>query len=114
MPPDLGHIYDEHAPSLFAFVLNFTRSEAETHDVLQELFLKLATNPAQLDAVRDLRGYLIRLAHRLAIDAFRRRASHASAVERAAAESEEVFAPAPDADTQGFRDALSRALAELP
>jgi len=114
MPPDLGHIYDEHAPSLFAFVLNFTRSEAETHDVLQELFLKLATHPAQLTGVRDLRGYLIRLAHRLAIDAFRRRASHASAIERAAAEPVTIFAPAPDADAQSFRDALGRALAELP
>ena len=114
MPPDLGQLYDQHAPALFAFVLNFTRSEADTRDVLQELFLKLAAQPAQLAAVRDLRGYLIRLAHRLAIDAFRRRASHASAVERAAAEPAEIFAPTPDADAQGFRDALSRALAELP
>src|SRR4051812_41598324 len=110
MPPDLGHIYDQHASSLFAFVLNFTRSEAETHDVLQELFLKLAAQPGQLAAVRDMRGYLIRLAHRLAIDAFRRRASHTGAIERAAAEPLEIFAPAPDADTQSFRDALSRAL----
>ena len=53
MPPDLAHLYDQHAPALFAFVLNFTRSEAETRDVLQELFLKLSTQPAQLDGVRD-------------------------------------------------------------
>ena len=114
MSPDLGLIYDEHAPALFAFVLNFTRSEADTRDVLQELFLKLAAQPGLLVDVRDQRGFLIRLAHRLAIDAYRRRATHSSAVERAAAEPLALFAAAADADEQGFREALTRALAELP
>ena len=114
MPPDLGSIYDQHAPALYAFLLNFTRSEADTRDVLQELFLKLAAQPASLADVRDVRGWLIRLAHRLAIDAHRRRTSHTSAVERAAAEPAKIFAPAADADAQGFREALDAALGELP
>jgi len=73
-PLDLGRLYDEHAQALFAFLLNFTRHEADSRDVLQELFLKLARRPDQLDRVAEPRAFLIRLAHNLAVDAVRRRA----------------------------------------
>ncbi|MEO8354251.1 MAG: sigma-70 family RNA polymerase sigma factor [Chthoniobacteraceae bacterium] len=114
MSPDLGALYDRHACALFAFLLNFTRSEADTRDVMQELFLKLAARPEQLDPVRDVRGYLIRLAHRLAIDAHRRRARQASAIERAGLETVSVFAETSDPDEAAYRVAVSEALAELP
>ena len=114
MSPDLRQIYDEHSPSLFAFVLNLTRSEADTRDVLQELFLKLALRPDQLLVVREPRAWLLRLAHNLAIDAMRRRAGHDHAVERAAAEPAPLFAAAPNPDEASFRAALTDALAELP
>ena len=44
-PCDLERLYDEHASALFAFLLNFTRSEADTRDALQDLFLKLQPPP---------------------------------------------------------------------
>lgn len=114
MPCDLAAIYDAHAPALFGFLLNFTRSEAETRDVLQELFLKLASQPAPLAGVRDPRGYLIRLGHHLAIDAHRSRASRTAAVGRAAAETVAMFLPSTDLDEGAFREALTGALAALP
>ena len=114
MPPDLRTLYDEHAASLFGFVLNLTRSEPDTRDVLQELFLKLARHPAQLAVVRAPRAWLLRLAHHLAIDALRRRTGHARAVERAAAEPAPLFAPAPNPDEAAFRTSLAEALAHLP
>ena len=67
-PPDLARLYDEHASALFAFVLNVTRHEADTRDVLQEVFRKLAARPELLREVRDERGFLLRLAHHAAID----------------------------------------------
>ena len=39
---DIERLYDEHAQPLYAFLLNFTRDEADTRDLLQEIFLKLA------------------------------------------------------------------------
>ena len=114
MSPDLRQLYDDHAAALFAFLLNFTRREADARDLLQELFLKLAGDPRRLRDVRETRAYLIRLAHHLAIDAHRRRASHAAAVERAAVEPVALFAPAGDPDEAAFRAALADALAELP
>jgi RNA polymerase sigma-70 factor (ECF subfamily) len=114
MPPDLQQLYDDHAPALFAFLLNFTRREAEARDVLQELFLKLAARPERLVGVRETRAFLLRLAYFLAIDAHRRRATHATAVERAADEPIALFAVAVDPDAAAFRTALTEALAELP
>ena len=114
MPTELRQLYDDHAPALFAFLLNVTRCEADTRDALQELFLKLAARPALLDSVRAPRAFLLRLAHRLAIDAHRRRTAHTHAAERAAAEPPALFAPAADPDADSFREALAAALGELP
>ena len=42
---ELTRLYDEHASALFAFLLNLTRNEADTLDLLQDLFVKLARQP---------------------------------------------------------------------
>src|SRR5262245_60745660 len=96
MPLDLGRLYDNHAPALFAFLLNLTRSETETRDVMQEVFARLAERPERFNGVRDERGFLLRLAHNLAVDQVRRRMAQSNAVERAALEPSELFATSPD------------------
>jgi RNA polymerase sigma-70 factor (ECF subfamily) len=114
MSPDLRQLYDDHAPALFAFLLNFTRREADARDILQELFLKLTAHPERLSGIRETRSFLFRLAHHLAIDTHRRRTTHEAAIERAAVEPIALFAEASDPDQAAFREALSRALADLP
>jgi RNA polymerase sigma-70 factor (ECF subfamily) len=114
MPLDLARFYDEHAPALYAFLLNLTRSEAEARDLVQELFVRLAERPGRLSGVRDERAFLLRLGHNLAIDSMRRRTAQREAVERAAREPAEIFAPAVSPDEQAFREAVSVALAGLP
>jgi RNA polymerase sigma-70 factor (ECF subfamily) len=112
--PELERLYDAHAQALFAFLLNLTRDLDETREVLQEVFLKLARQPDLLTPVRDERGFLLRLAHHLAIDRMRRRSARARREEDFAAEAGSVFTPTLDADEHAFREALSAALAELP
>jgi RNA polymerase sigma-70 factor (ECF subfamily) len=114
MPLDLERLYDAHAQGIFAFVLNLTRSEAETRDVLQEVFVKLASRPELLRDVRDERGFLLRLGHNLALDLMRRRGSRERRHEQFAAEAESVFEPSHEADERSFREALSEGLATLP
>lgn len=114
MPSDLERLYDAHAQSLFAFVLNLARNEADTRDVLQELFVKLATRPEVLCDARDERGFLLRLAHNLAIDLMRRRATRERNHEQFAVEANVVFESTHDVDEQSFRSALSAALGVLP
>ena len=48
---DIERLYDGHAQPLYAFLLNFTRDEADTRDLLQEIFVKLAREPQLLSLI---------------------------------------------------------------
>ena len=114
MPTNFERIYDEHADALFAFVLNLTRSEADTRDVLQEIFQRVAARPAMLDGIREERAFLIRLAHNAAIDLMRRRAARERNHSAFADEAPLLFDHATNADEENFRRALAEALGSLP
>jgi RNA polymerase sigma-70 factor (ECF subfamily) len=113
-PINLEQLYDDHAQALFAFLLNLTRNEAETRDLLQEIFIKLAKQPTLLQGVREERAFLIRMAHNLALDQMRRRATRSKNHEEFAAEVSSVFETSRDSDEQSFRAELATALSELP
>jgi len=112
--PDLQLIYDEHAQALFAFLLNFTRDENDTRDLLQEIFTRLAREPGLLRGAREERAFLIRLAHNAAIDLMRRRGARQKYHDRFAEDELNFFASAGYPDETAFRESLSRALGELP
>ena len=114
MPDQLARLYDDHAQPLFAFLLNFTRNEDDTREVLQEIFVKLARQPDLLRTARDERAFLIRLAHNAAIDLMRRRGTRARRDDEFSVESVQTFAPTSDPDEAAFRASLSAALDVLP
>jgi RNA polymerase sigma-70 factor (ECF subfamily) len=111
---ELQQLYDEHAQALFAFLMNLTRNEEDTRDILQEIFIKISRQPALLSGARDLRGFLLRLAHNLAIDHLRRRGTRSKYHDQFGLEQVSAIAPADKPDERAFREALSAALAELP
>ena len=111
---DIEQLYDEHAQPLYAFLLNFTRDEADTRDLLQEIFVKLARDPELLTGIREERAFLIRLAHNAAIDLVRRRGTRDKTKENFAAEMIPPFAPTSNPDKKVFREELAAALGELP
>ena len=112
--PNFERLYDEHASALFAFLLNLLRNEADTRDVLQDTFIKLAQRPELLAGIREERAFLLRLAHNRAIDCIRRSGTRARNYEELAAEMESVFVDGTNSDEQIFRHKLSEALGELP
>ena len=111
---DLESLYDEHAQALFAFLLNLTRNEADTRDLLQEVFVKLARKPGLIENVKNVRAFLLCLVHHTAIDLVRRRGARDRNYERLAAEPLAAFVPSAEPDEAAFRQALSDALGELP
>jgi len=113
-PRLLERLYDDHADALTGFLMDLTRDPADARDALQEIFIKLATRPALLDGVREERGFLLRLAHNLAIDLIRRRAARSRAHDGLAAEASGLFASTADPDEAAFRDELAKALGALP
>jgi len=64
----LGAIYDQCAGDIHALALWRTGGSAEAADVVQEVFVRLATTRARLATVRDPRRYLLAMAHRAAVD----------------------------------------------
>jgi RNA polymerase sigma-70 factor (ECF subfamily) len=111
---ELERLYDDHSQALFSFLLNFTRNEADTHDLLQELFVQVAQRPRLLEGVRDVRAFLLRLSHNLAIDLIRRRGTRHNYQERWCDEALSLFAPTVEPDAGAFREALAAAMGELP
>ena len=103
---EIERLYDEHAQPLYAFLLNFTRDKADTRDLLQEIFVKLAREPKLLAGVREERAFLIRLAHNAAIDLMRRRGTRDKTKENFAAEMISPFAPTNDPDEKIYREEL--------
>src|SRR5579859_87049 len=73
MATKLERLYEQHAQALFAFLLNFTRDEQDTRDLLQDIFVRLGRAPELLSGASNPRGFLLRMAHNAAIDLMRRR-----------------------------------------
>ena len=69
----LGAIYDRWAREIHALALWRTGRNEEAADVVQEVFVRLATTRAELGSIRDPRRYLLTMAHRAAIDTMRKR-----------------------------------------
>lgn len=111
---ELQRWYDEHAQALFRFLLNYTRSETDTHDLLQELFQKLAARPELLPTVRDERGYLLRLARNLAVDLIRRRTARTKYQEQYESQQARIFESTNHADETVYERKLEEAMAGLP
>jgi RNA polymerase sigma-70 factor, ECF subfamily len=114
MSPNLERLYDDHAQALFAFLLNCLRNEADARDAMQDLFVKVARKPGLLEGVREPRGFLLGMAHNLAIDLMRRRSTRERNYEQLAHESIALFAEGASPDEQTFRQRLAEALGELP
>lgn len=115
LPADeLARLYDAHAAALFGFLLRLAGNEADVHDLLQELFVKLGARAEVLAGVQDERGFLLRMAHNLFLDLVRRKGTRSRYEEASAGEKPPVFLPADTADESQFRARLETALGELP
>ena len=111
----LEGVYRDHAPALFRFLLRLTGNEADTHDALQEIFVRLARSPRLLDGVAAPRSFLFRMAHRLVIDRYRREESRRQTAEKAAREIPATVEPETSGnDAIWRRKSVAAALEALP
>jgi RNA polymerase sigma-70 factor, ECF subfamily len=104
----LGELYDRHAVSLYRHAMVLAGRRADAEDLMQTVFVKVATTGAALLAVRSPAGYLHRILHTTWIDGERRKATAARSAER--------ISEADQWRTDSAADAidLSRALESLP
>ncbi len=71
----LRDLYDRHAGPLYRHGLALTRQPGEAEDLVQMVFLKLATTGAPLLGVRKPANYLHRILHAAWVDGQRRRSA---------------------------------------
>jgi RNA polymerase sigma-70 factor (ECF subfamily) len=111
----MDRVYRDHAPALFRFLIRLTGHEADTRDVLQEIFVRVAKTPRLLDGVVSPRSYLFRMAHRLVIDRYRREKTRQLYDDRAWQERDAFARPEPLADDAAWlQKALASSLDALP
>jgi RNA polymerase sigma-70 factor (ECF subfamily) len=105
-------LVERHYDIVYRVVWRVTSGHADTEDIVQEAFLKLWNNPAQVRQGGALRGWLMRVATNLAIDRARRK--QASNID----DQPEIAASGPDALDQVLGDRaaneINSALARLP
>jgi len=76
----LVELYDRHAASLYRHGLVLCRQSADAEDLVQTVFIKLATTGADLLGVRDAASYLHRILHTGWLDRQRRDATGARVI----------------------------------
>jgi RNA polymerase sigma-70 factor (ECF subfamily) len=111
-PEVLAELYDRHAGSLLRHALMLTGQRQDAEDLVQAVFVKLATTGAELLGVRTPAGYLHRMVRTTWIDGQRRRATSARLVQQAARDAPAWLGP-PAGIHEDAID-LARALETLP
>ena len=69
----LDEIYDAAAGKIFGLALSRTGSREDACDVVQEVFVRLVEQGDRLRRVKNPRAWILAVAHRVAVDATRRR-----------------------------------------
>jgi RNA polymerase sigma-70 factor (ECF subfamily) len=93
-------LYDEYRPRLLRYLgsLRLTRDQAE--ETIQETFLRLTTELAEGKEIENVQGWIVRVAHNLAIDV--RKRTERDAVTRMDLEEMEIQHPLVDPGATPF------------
>lgn len=107
----LEAIWDAAGPHLYAIALWRTGNEEDARDVVQEVFVRLASGAQDLSRVRTPHLWILTVAHRAAVDLTRRRSV------RSAEPLDTVYflsSPGGTPESQAEEAEMYRALARLP
>jgi RNA polymerase sigma-70 factor, ECF subfamily len=66
-------LYKEYRPRLFAYIRSLYLGRDEAEDVIQETFLRLTNKLLQKVSIENVQGWIVHVAHDLAVDVIRRR-----------------------------------------
>jgi RNA polymerase sigma-70 factor, ECF subfamily len=93
-------------------VWRISSGHSDCEDIVQETFLKLWANPAQVREAKALKGWLLRVAHNLVMDRFRRKPTE----DIEAAEHVADKGPGPDqrSEMAQVSRTVDEAIAQLP
>ena len=104
----LGETYDRHAASLFRHACALAQSRADAEDLVQTVFVKLASIGPELLGVRQPASYLHRMLRTTWLDGYRRSVVGAGVIEQVAPAIDHTpwYAAAESIDVARALDAL--------
>jgi RNA polymerase sigma-70 factor, ECF subfamily len=107
-----GRLVVKYHNLVYRVVWRMTDGSTEAEDIAQDAFLKLWNNPGQVRDAAALKAWLMRVAHNLAMDRFRRKPDHTMDA------ADEVSDSRPNAEDRMEKDWVARrinkAVASLP
>lgn len=108
-------IFDHYESRIYPFILKITRSEIDTQEIVQELFIKLWTLRGKMTEIENPRSYIFRMATHRTMNYLRSRARNRKHVGTAASQIimqkntvEEEF------DLKEMEDTIIKIVAQLP
>lgn len=99
---------------LYGFVFSLTRSSAQAEDIVQDVFLKIWQNRAQLEDVENISAYIFKMVRNYAIDKLRRLAKEIEIREILIAEDTHLHTPEKELLRKEQRELIQKALEKLP
>lgn len=70
-----GEIYRKHEKALYRWVLRVTRSEQQSQDIVQEVFIKLWEHRGEINEIRNMEDWLYRVTENKMMDFLRKAAA---------------------------------------
>lgn len=119
-PEALAHLHDRYGSILKALIMRVIHNDAESDDMLQEIFVEIWNRAASYDPSKGKPlGWMVTLSRRRAIDRLRKRQSYSRMEERLLEETkhepqESSGQLEEDVAHAEMREHLTRALATLP
>ncbi|WP_263358141.1 RNA polymerase sigma factor [Acidicapsa ligni] len=68
----ISALYDEYQPRLYSYLRSLGLDEDRAHEAIQETFMRLTKALLQKDNIKNVQGWIVRVAHNLAMDAHTR------------------------------------------
>lgn len=69
-------VFDTYGPKIHAFALSYLKNEADSEELLQDVFLKLWEVRADLDSYKNIKSFLFKICINLIYDLIRRKNIH--------------------------------------
>jgi RNA polymerase sigma-70 factor, ECF subfamily len=87
-------LYDEYRPRLFRYIRSMNLNQDQAEEVIQETFMRLTTELLQENDIENVQGWIVRVAHNLAVDALKKKNRRAAKTPEIASVLEDRIDPA--------------------
>ena len=110
-----NELFRQHEHHLYTFLLKVTRSDAQSKDILQEVFLKLWMIRNQLNEIENIKAFLYRLTENKLIDFLRAAATQQKLKQQLWRNLQATETEQPDCiEENEYHEIIRRAVMQLP